>query len=154
MFSIGFLTLDILIILAIFIVSFFVAFQSGKKQIVKIVLSVYPAILIYTNLPIQTSESLMQILIFLGVYVVTYLIMKKNFTSTSNNDGFRRFMDSFLVSIAAVFTLLIIYYRIIPLESLYQLNLPFSGFLVNSIPFYATLIVPIIAILFTNKKDY
>ena len=137
----------------IFIGAFFVTFQGGKKKLVKILLPVYPTLLLYPALPLNINDATAQILIFILIYGLMYVVLRKNFTAPNNHSGGRRFIDAFLLSIAAVFTLLIIYYRIIPLDSLYELKLPFSAFLQEKIPFYVTLLIPIIALLLTNRRD-
>jgi hypothetical protein len=153
MFSIGFLTLDILIILAIFIGAFFVTFQGGKKKIVKIILPVYPTLLLYPALPLNISDATAQVVVFVLIYGLIYVVLRKNFTAPNNHSGGRRFFDATLLSIASVFILLIIYYRIIPLDSLYELKLPFSAYLQTTIPLYVTLLIPIVVLLMTNRRD-
>lgn len=153
MFSIGFLTLDILIIVAIFIAAFFVCFQGGKKKLVKILLPVYPTLLLYPALPIKLDDATAQVVIFAIIYGLMYVLLKKNFTAPSNHSGGRRFLDAFLLSIASVFILLIIYYRVIPFDSVYELKLPFSSYLTDKIPLYITLLVPVAALLITNRRD-
>jgi hypothetical protein len=151
--SIGFLTLDIIIILVIFIGTFIYSFNAGKKYVIKFLLAVYPALLIFLNLPFSFNDHLTQIGAFVILYIVFYLLLKKNFTAPSIHSGGRKFFDGILISIASVFTLLVIYYKILPLESLYQLSLPFSGFLIQKIPFYITMLIPVVLIFFTNRRD-
>lgn len=149
--SIGFLTLDIIIILVIFISTFIFSFTKGKKKVLKLLLSIYPAILIFQNLPFSFKDNLTQILAFVGVFLVFYFILKNNFTAPQGNGN--RFFESLVASIASVFCLLIIYYRILPLESVYDLRLPFSGFWIQQIPFYITLIIPAALIFLISRKD-
>jgi len=151
--SIGFLTLDIIIILVIFLGTFIYSYNAGKKQIVKFLLAVYPALLIFLNLPFAIETDMTKIGVFIGIYLLSFFLLRRNFTSPSSHSGGKRFLDGLFLSIASLFTLLIIYYKILPLESLYKLKLPFSGFLINKIPFYITMIVPIILIMFTNRRD-
>jgi hypothetical protein len=151
--SLSFLTLDIIILLVILIGTFIYSFNGGKKQVVKFLLAVYPALLIFLNLPFQIQDNITIIGAFIALYVVCYILLKKNFTAPSAHSASKKFTDSILLSIASVFTLLIIYYKILPLESLYQLRLPFSGFLIDKIPFYITMIIPIILIMITNRRD-
>ena len=151
--SLGFLTLDILIILVILIGTFIYSFNAGKKQVVKLLLTFYPTLLIFLNLPIKITDDLTNVLIFIGIYIAIFVLLKKNFTAPPNHSKGRNFIDSLLISIASVFILLTIYYKVVPLESIYTLNLPFSGLLVEKIPFYLTAIIPIIIILITNRRD-
>jgi hypothetical protein len=152
--SLGFLTLDIIIILVLFIGTFLFTFTSGKKKVVKFMLAIYPALLIFNNLPFEINDSLTKIGAFIGVYFVVYSLFKKNFTAPSVDSGGRRFLDSTLISIASLFMLLTIYYKVLPIDSLYSLSLPFSDFLIERIPFYITLIIPILIIFSTNRRDY
>jgi hypothetical protein len=78
--SIGFLTLDIIIILVILIGTFIYSFNAGKKQIVKFLLSVYPSLLIFFNLPskmVDDKEALYKIGAFMAIYIVVYLLLKE-----------------------------------------------------------------------------
>jgi hypothetical protein len=152
--SIGFLTLDIIIILVIFLGTFIYSYNAGKKQVAKLLLAVYPALLIFLQLPfVGGKDPAMVIGIFVGVYLIIYFLLRRNFTAPSANSGGKKFIDGLFLSISAVFTLLIIYYHVLPISSLYTLKLPFSGFLVEKIPFYITILIPIIFIVFTNKRD-
>jgi hypothetical protein len=154
--SIGFLTLDIIIILVILIGTFIYSFNAGKKQIVKFLLSVYPALLIFLNLPtslVGDKDAIYKIGIFIAIFIVVYLFLKRNFTSPSEHSGGRKFLDSLLISLASVFTLLVIYYHVLPIESLYRLKLPFSGFMVEKFPFYITILIPLLLIIMTNRRD-
>lgn len=152
--SFGFLTLDIIIIIVIFAAAFFYSYNSGKKYLVKCVLSVFPALLIYQTLPfVSGKDDLIKIGIFVISWIVFYFLLKKNFTAPSAHSGGKKFLDSFLLAIASIFTLLTIYYHVLPISSLYNLKLPFSGFLIEKIPFYITILIPILIITFTNRRD-
>ena len=152
--SLGFLTLDIIIILVILVAAFFYSYNSGKKYLVKCILSVFPALLIYQALPFVTGkDDIIKIGVFVVAWIVFYFLLKKNFTAPSVHSGGKKFFDSFLLAISSVFMLLIIYYHILPISSLYELKLPFSGFLIEKIPFYITIIIPVLLISFTNRRD-
>lgn len=151
--SLGFLTLDILIILIIFFGTLIYAVNAGKKPVVKLLLTVYPALLIFLNLQIGVMSDMTKIGTFLGIYIALYLLLKRNFTAPSTHSGGKKFFDALMLSIASVFTLLTIYYKVLPIETFYELKLPFSGILAQKIPFYITLIVPAFLIMLTNKRD-
>ena len=149
----GFLTLDILIIVVLFIGTFIYSFNAGKKAVVKLILAVYPAVLIFKSLPFDLSDSMMIIGAFVILYIIFYFLLKRNFTAPSEYSGGKKFLDSLLISIASVFTLLIIYYKLLPIDEYYALKLPFSGLLIEKLPFYLTLLIPVILISITNKGD-
>lgn len=149
--SLGFLTLDILIILAIFVITFVFSFVSGKRKIIKFLLIVYPSILVFQNLPFAFKDNLTQIGAFVGIFIVFYFLLRNNLTSPFG--GSSKFIGSLMTSIAAVFCLLIIYYKILPLESIFSLKLPFSGFWIQKIPFYITLTIPAVLIAFVSRKE-
>lgn len=152
--SIGFLTLDIIIILVLFIGTFIYSYNGGKKQIVKLLLSVYPALLIFLNLNfLDNKDDLVIIGTFIGLYLASFFLLKRNFTAPSSHTGGKKFLDGVLLSVASVFTLLIIYYKILPISSLYELKLPFSGFLIDKIPFYLTVAIPLFILFITNRRD-
>jgi hypothetical protein len=150
----GFLTLDIIILLVIFFAAFFYSYNSGKKYLAKCILSIFPALLIFQSLPFLEGKSdWMKIGAFVLAWLIFYFLLKKNFTSPSTHTGGKRFFDSLLLAIASVFMVLIIYYHVLPISSLYEWKLPFSGFWVQKIPFYVTILIPAVLIFFTNKRD-
>ncbi len=152
--SIGFLTLDIIIILIIFIGSFIYSFNAGKKEVVKLIFPIYITLLIFSNLKFSAlKDNTTMILTFVVIYLILMFLLRKNFTAPSNHSGSRKFFDSLFISIAAVFMLLVIYYKILPISEFYNLKLPFSGFLIQKIPSYISLLVPIFAIFITNRRD-
>lgn len=150
----SFLTLDIIIILVILIAAFIYSYNAGKKYLVKCILSVFPALLVYQSLPfVNGKDDMIKIGIFVVAWIIFYFLLKKNLTAPSEHSGGKRFFDSLLLAIASVFTVLVIYYHVLPISSLYSLKLPFSGFLVEKIPFYITILIPILIIKLTNRRD-
>lgn len=151
MIQIGFLTLDIIILLVLFLVTFFIAYKKSKKSVARFIITFYIAIFIYSTLPIQTTESSAQILIFLVVYVLLIFLLKRSITAFGGGLGFRHILDSVALSFAAIFSLFIAYYKILPLDSLMKINFPFSALILNNVPYYILIMIPLILIYFSNS---
>jgi len=154
MMNIGFLTLDIIIIIAIIAVLFFLSFYFGKKFLAKLIILFYPTLLIFLNLPYFKPEGdTATIGTFIGLYIVMFLIVRRNATAKKLYSGFRKFTDGLVLSIMFVVQLLTLYYHILPLESLYRITLPFSNFFTETLPLGALLIIPLVGLFVTNISD-
>lgn len=150
MYQIGFLTLDVIILLVLFIVTFFIAYKKSKKSVARFILPFYVATLIYSTLPFQVTEESAKVLVFLVVYAVLIFLMKKSITASGGVDGWRHILDSILLSLSAIFSLFIAYYKILPLEKIIKINFPFSGLILENIPYYILISIPLILIYFSN----
>lgn len=150
MIQFGFLTLDLIIILVLFIATFFVAYKKSKKSVARLILPFYVATLIYSTLPFKTTEASAKILLFLITYGVLFFLMKRSITAFGGGYGGRHVLDSILLSFAAIFSLFIAYYKILPLEALIKINFPFSGLILENIPYYILIMIPLFLIFISN----
>jgi len=152
MFAIGFLTLDILIILALFIGCFFIVMSKGAKTLARIILAFYPTTLIYLHLPyITVSDAIARVAVYIVLYIVIHMLIKKNFTAKQGYSNGKRALDAVLLSLAAVIIFLTMYYHVIPLASLYNFTLPFSAIFTTTLPFGVWLILPVVAVTIANR---
>ncbi len=154
MFSLGFLTLDIIIILVIFIAGIFISFTKGEYILARFLLSFYPATLIYMYIPfVKLTSPISSIIAYVVIFMACCFFLKKNLTTGRSYKTAKRLFDSIILSLSSVIIIVIIYYHIIPLETLWQIHLPFSKYLTSIIPVGAWMIVPIIALIFTHKHN-
>jgi CRISPR/Cas system-associated protein endoribonuclease Cas2 len=156
MINVGFLPLDILIILIILAVLYLVSFKTGKKLLVSLILSLYPTVLIFGSLPfsqIGLSDNSAQAIVFLIFYILMIVILRRNITVKKYYSNFRKFLDYFLLSISYVILIVSIYINSVnSLSSLYNFSGAITN-LVSMIPYSITLLIPILIILITNRKD-
>lgn len=150
MMQFGFLTLDVIIILVLFIVTFFIAYKKSKKSVARFVLPFYVATLIYSTLPFDVTEASSKILLFVVVYGVLVFLMKKSITAFGGGFGGRHILDSLLLSFAAIFSLFIAYYKILPLDEVIKINFPFSGLILENVPYYILIMIPLVLIYISN----
>lgn len=150
MIQIGFLTIDLIILLVIFVFTFFVAFKKSKKSVARFVLPFYVATLIYSTLPFKATEASAKVLMFLVTYAALVFLMKKSITAVGAVGGARHFLDSILLSFAAIFSLFIAYYKILPLDKIIKINFPFSALILENVPYYALISIPLVLIFISN----
>jgi hypothetical protein len=153
MIQIGFLTLDVIILLAIFIFTFFVAYKKSKKSVARFIIPFYVATFIYTTLPFKATEASAKVLLFLAVYVVLIVLMKRSITAFGGGYGGRHILDSLMLSLSAIFSLFIAYYKILPLEKIININFPFSAFILDKIPYYILILIPLALIYASNQHS-
>jgi hypothetical protein len=150
MFQIGFLTMDLIILIVIFCATFFIAFKKSKKSVARFVLPFYIATLIYPTLPFKAIDATSKILIFLVTYAVLVFLIKKSITAVGAVGGARHFFDALLLSLSAIFSLFIAYYKILPLDKIIKINFPFSAFILTNIPYYILITIPLVLIYISN----
>lgn len=150
MIQIGFLTIDIIILLVIFIGTFFVAFKKSKKSVARFIIPFYVTTLIYPTLPFNVTEASGKVMLFFGVYALLVFLMKKSITAVGGVTGGRHFLDSLLLSFSAIFSVFIAYQFIIPLDKILKINFPFSAIILENIPYYALISIPLVLIYISN----
>ncbi len=150
----GFLTIDVIILLVLFFATFFIAYKKSKKNVARFILPFYVATLIYSTLPFKITEASAKILLFIVVYGILIFLMKRSITATSAAEGGRHIFDSFLVSLSAIFSLFIAYFKILPLDKIIKINFPFSNLILQNVPYYALIMIPLVLIFISNAhKD-
>jgi len=152
--GIGFLSLDILIILILFISLFLLSFKTGKKLLTTLIISIYPTVLIFNNLSHASLDTqIIQLVVLSVLYALFSFIFWKNIHIKKYHSNSRKIIDYFLLTTAFLILLISININSIPaLSMLYQ----FSGSIINFIsntPYSIALIIPIIIILITNRRD-
>ncbi len=152
MYQIGFLTLDVIILLVIFLFTFFIAYKKSKKSVARFIIPFYIAIFVYTTLPFKATEASAKILIFLGAYALLIILLKRSITAFGSGHGGRHILDSLLLSFSAIFSIFIAYYKILPIEKIIKINFPFSAFILDKIPYYILILIPI-ALIYASNFD-
>jgi len=156
MVSFGFLSLDILIILILFTILFLASFKTGKKLLVTLIISTYPTVLIFNSLPfsnINLTDATAQAIVYLISYILMIIIFWRNIHVKKYHNTWRKFLDYFLLSTSYIILIISIY-----INSIYALSV-FYNFsetitrAVSLIPYSISLIIPILIILLTNRRD-
>jgi len=154
MFSFGFLTLDIIIIIALVVILFLLSLKFEKRVLSKLIIVFYPTTLLYTNLPyINPTGAYAQIGTYVGIFAAIFFLIRKNATSKRVHSGFRRTTDGLILSIMVVVQWLTLYYLILPLDEAYSFSLPFSYIFTSTIPYGILILIPLIGLFLTNKID-
>ncbi len=154
MFSFAFLTLDLIIILVIFIAGIFISFVKGEYVLARFLLAFYPTTLFYLYLPfISLNTPLAQTAGFVAIYSAFYFLLRKNFTTGRSYKKSKRFIDSTILSLGTLVAIMTIYYHIIPLDAFWTFSLPFSKYLTSIVPLGVWMIIPAIAVSFTHKHN-
>lgn len=150
MIQLGFLTIDLIILIVLFVFTFFIAYKKSKKSVARFVLPFYVATLIYSTLPFDMKEASSKVMLFAVVYAALIFLMRKSITASSGGYGGRHFFDSLLLAFAAIFALFIAYYKILPLDEIIKINFPFSAVILDKVPYYALISIPLVLIFASN----
>jgi len=156
MISFGFLPLDILIIMIIFSILFLTSFKTGKKLLVSLIVSIYPTVLIFNSLPftsINLNDKTAQAIVFLIFYILVVTILWKNLHVKKYHNTWRKFLDYFLLTTSYITLVISIYINSVNSLSVFYNFSEIITKTISMIPYSATLIIPIIIILLTNRRD-
>lgn len=154
MLNIGFISLDIIILLIILIALLLVSYKTGKRVITALILSVYPSVIIFQHFPYVSFEpGKPEAISFLVIYIVTFIALNRHVSNKKLHTSLRKITDYSLLSLAYLVLMISISSNTITsLQNLYT----FSGFipnLVHQTNFGIILIIPLIILLLTNKSD-
>ncbi len=152
MFAIGFLTLDILITLALLVGFFFVSMAKGEYVLARIVLTTYPATLLYFYLPYyEPAGAVAKAATYVVVFVALHFLLAKHFTAKRSYAKGRKVFDAIFLSFATVISLLTLYYHVLPLDAVYTFTLPFAYLFTTTLPFGVWLVIPIVLLMIANR---
>jgi hypothetical protein len=155
MFSIGFLTLDLIMLAAVFIACIFVSMTRGEHVLTRAVLITYPAILCYTHLPYVTvTGAVASIAAFVSVFLVLHFLLKRLITARRSYTKGKQVVDAILLALATVVMLLTLYYHVLPFEQLYSFTIPFAYLFTTTLPFGIWLLVPLVLLAFANRGHH
>lgn len=153
--SLGFLSLDIIVLIVITIIFFILSLKMNKKPLITSIVAFYPATLIYTNFPyFELASTWAQIGAYAVLFIAIYIIARRNISVRRHYTQRKEIFGSLLLSVVATILLLVLYYLVLPpLQSLYKFTYTFETFFTETIPFGMWLILPIIVLLMTNRHD-
>lgn len=152
MFSVGFLTLDIIIVIALFAIFFFWAIIKGGKQLALLLVSLYISSVIYAHDPFDFSnDSRIQILVFVILTGVIFFLIRKSI-KMKRSIGKRPFNIA-LLSVSLLIVLFTLYYHILPISTFYTFTLPFESFFTSMVPIGVLYAIPIVLLFFVNRGD-
>ena len=149
-----FISFDILLILIAFTILFIIAFRGGKKPIVALTLSFYPALLIIEHLPwISITDPTAEAVIFVLVYILSAVILWKTVHVRKVHSPSRKIIDYSLIILAYITLFFSTWFTgMSTLQSFHTFE-PQIVNLFSKIPFGFALILPLIILILTNRHD-
>jgi hypothetical protein len=138
----------------ILIVVFLISFKYGRKICMALILATYPTILIFSNLSfLKLGSSTAEIIILALVYVLSLSILWINLAPHNPHNTVRKLIDYTLLSISFMILLAgSMAHSLKILNSFVELGTLTTT--INAyIPYGFALIIPILAILITNKRS-
>ncbi|HMP67152.1 MAG TPA: hypothetical protein PKA60_00175 [Candidatus Paceibacterota bacterium] len=156
MINIGLISLDIIIIAVIIFVLVLLCLKNKKHYVTALIVSIYPTILIYKNFPfIDFTNKTAEVIFLIIIYFAILFILKRNISSGGNyySNYLSKILNGVILSVTFVFLLLSVYVHSLPeLGNIYNFSSQTTA-LVANIPIGLSLIIPIVIILFLNKRD-
>lgn len=152
---VGFLTLDIVIILVIFIALMVVSFRSGTKFVTQGILTFYIATYIHTHFPqLQNPQPAVYIIGYIIVFALVFFILKHVSRGRKSDETKHRLWESLLLALAGTVLILTLNYVILPVQTLYDFTIPFEEFFTGKIPFNLLLIIPLLLMYVTHLRRH
>ncbi len=154
MMHLGFLTVDIIVLLALFVGLFLITWHTEKRLIISLVVSAYPTLLVFKNFPyLKLGAGLPQAIWFLVLYVIISGIIWRCVHTRRVYSHFRKILDYTILTLSYLALMISISTHAVPaLQSIYTFSGIFSRF-VEGLDFGLILVIPIVAILITSKSD-
>lgn len=154
MINFGLISFDILLILIVTVILFIVAFRSGKKPLITLTISTYPALLITEYLPWISFEDLTaKAVIFVLVYILSIVVLWKNVHVRKVHSNSRKIIDYGLISIMYMVLVLSIWFtETFSLQVFHSFEPQIVSF-ITKIPFGLVLILPLIILILTNRNE-
>ena len=154
MIKIGFISLEIFILLVVFAALLALSYKYGKRPIIALIISAYPSLLIFQYFPYMSFDpGKPEAIAFIIIYVVTFIIINKVLGVKKLYTPTRKIIDYGILTLVYIALVISVSNNAMPsLRDLYT----FTGIipsLVNKVNFGVLLMIPFIAILITSKND-
>ena len=151
--SFSFITTDIVLLIAIFIIFAVISFYSGTKLITQSVVSFYIATYIHTNLSqFQDREPREYIIGYIIVFAIVFFLTKRYIKGRKSEEKNHRFLEAVLLGLTGTILLLVLNYSILPINALYNFTTPFEKLFTTTVPFGIWLIIPLLLLFITHWK--
>lgn len=154
MISFGFISLDVILILILIATLILLSYKKGKKNLVSLILAMYPALIVFNNLPfIKPDSSTSGAFIFIVIYIVLFVLARKYIHVKKNHTTSRKWVDSILLTASFVILFLSVYIYAVPaLSSFYSFSSQIVD-LIAILPYGVSILIPIVVLFIVNKKD-
>jgi len=148
------LSINNLFFFVILILVFLASFKYGRKICLALILATYPTILIFANLSFLKVENNTTEIIILGlIYALSLVILWANLNPRNPHNNFRKVIDYSILSIAFIILLSgASAHSLAIIKSFVNLG-SFSVLINQYIQYGFALLIPIVAILVTNKRS-
>lgn len=153
-----YLTLYIVLLVLIFI-----SFLRGKDHLFKIIIMVYPTIVIYKSVvEYFTSKKIDAIfgsnifinnlVVFLLILIPVYMVMMRMIENFRVHRNLRGVAESVLLSLGIVLLTIGICFHILPDKDVFNLDKPFEVFFQSNLGYLTCMIVPMISVFLMSKR--
>lgn len=156
------LSLDAIIIIAVFILFFGYGLKFGKDRIISLILSFYFAFILYSSVPYldtltflkdtDTQVFISKALIFLIFLFISNFIIKRFVYTEFSSKQVKRFFEAGILSVGATILTLALYNTIAPAESVYNFGAPISNLFSSADLFFWWLVAPLAILFFTVRR--
>ncbi len=154
------ISLDFLIIAALFVALSAYALYFGKNRIVSLILALYGAITLYTAFPYQNSVLIFRnspgqvvvskLVVFIVFTAILHLLFNRIVSIEYGFGRFRKPTEVALLSLSALVLMLVVVYQIIPIENFYNFSSIADGIFMAKQSLFWWLLAPIAVLFFAS----
>jgi hypothetical protein len=148
--------LDAIILVILFFGLIYSSYRFGKAWLVAFLLSFYPTIALFGNIPyVNIEKGLPTVITFFVIYGVIFFFLSKSVHTRESYGGFRKVFDHFLVSITTLFVILFSLIKFVPdFATFYKFSDGIIKITTNLIPYGFYLTIPILVIFIVGKYKH
>ena len=154
-----YLTLYIVLLVLILL-----SFLRGKDHLFKIIIMVYPTIVIYKSVVeyftskkvdalFGTNVFINNLVLFLLILVPVYIVMMRMIETFRVHRNLRGVLESVLLSLGIVLLTIGVCFHILPDKDVFNLDQPFEVFFQSNLGYLTCMIVPMLSVFLMSKKN-
>ena len=154
MINFGFLSLNIIILLAVIFLLIFISFKTGKKLLYSLIISIYPSVYILKYIPfIELNTDASKTIAFIVIYAIFVFILYTNLHPRNSYSKIGRLIEYSILTISFLLLFTAISFNEFPkISNFINFSKKINDF-IKDIPYNIALIIPIISVLVTTKKN-
>jgi hypothetical protein len=155
-----YLTLYIVLLVLILL-----SFLRGKDHLFKIIIMVYPTIVIYKSVvEYFTSKKIdalfgsnvfiNNLVVFLLILIPVYMVMMRMIETFRVHRNLRGVSESVLLSLGIVLLTIGICFHILPDKDVFNLDKPFEVFFQSNLGYLTCMIIPMVSVFLMSKRKF
>lgn len=141
-----------------------ISFYRGRGVLFSAIVSFYPAIALYASFPYtqkfiffkENTEQIFysHVLIFAVFFIIVFLVSRQIIHAEGHRIGFRKVLDSLLLSVSVVLLTTALCFHILPSRDIFNLSRDIQNFLTSDLGYFISMLAPTLVVYSMTRRSW